>query len=863
MSRIADDILDDIRARLPVSAVVGRKVRLKRAGKEWVGLSPFNAEKTPSFYCNDVKQFYHCFSSGRHGDVFKFLMETDGVSFTEAVAQCAGEAGVAMPNGSGARMLSPEEQEDRQRDRERRAAENAARRAALAEKEADEERRELRRIDGWWSKAQKLTRDCHAYRYLEERGVTIPPSQLEFVRFDPEHEYWGSPADGVKEAPELLGKFPAMLALVVDPAGETIGLHRTYLDPDAPAKLKPPGAKANRPKKIYGSHLGGFIPLCRKEDLAAPTWAIGEGIETTLSWRALGGGEDRRLALVSGVALGNIMGDSAGSRPHPTKTDKAGKPVPIPNGEPDMTGPGLRVPDHVHSLILLCDGDSDAPATTTRMLTAARRFSREGKQVELSPAKPGKDFNDELLEAGDREVDPPRAITLSEFEGETAPLLLPPYQSRFGRVAWADIGKGTMRRHEWLVRGIMTRGEQGLIVGASQAGKSFVALQMALCIATGTKWFGAGVRQGLVVYHAGESATGVDDKRVPAMRKAMGLDAVSDVPFELLTRQLDLYSSDADCDALIKELEWIQSLHPTTRLEVLFVDTYSAVTPGSDENASKDVSGVRKRVKRIQDRFGCAVILVHHKNAVGNKPRGHTSMFADVENVLDVQLITEGTDEHGKPRAKRDFKHRKLRLAEVAKLKDGEDGKRWQFVLEGVELSEELDEDGNVVKVGSCIPALPDLGNLRGTDKQPELAARIPTQPYLLLRAIERAIEEAGVPAPPELRIGDTLAVEWRVARQLYERSAWVDPPETETDKERVARLNRERQAMSRNGAALMERELVGRATEGGRTWVWRTPRAVLGKQPLSRQRNARGTENNAGVTPGGNADVTDDVGFV
>lgn len=103
--------LEEIRARLPVSAVVGRKVRLKKAGREWRGLSPFNAEKTPSFYCNDQKQFYHCFSSGKHGDVFTFLMETEGLSFPEAVERLASEAGVDLPKAS------PEivEQEKRQR----------------------------------------------------------------------------------------------------------------------------------------------------------------------------------------------------------------------------------------------------------------------------------------------------------------------------------------------------------------------------------------------------------------------------------------------------------------------------------------------------------------------------------------------------------------------------------------------------------------------------------------------------------------------------------------------------------------------------------------------------------------------------
>jgi DNA primase len=95
--KFSDSFLDEIRARLPVSQVVGRRVPLKRAGREWKGLSPFNKEKTPSFTVNDQKGFYHCFSSGKHGDVFTFLMETEGLSFPEAVERLAGEAGLELP----------------------------------------------------------------------------------------------------------------------------------------------------------------------------------------------------------------------------------------------------------------------------------------------------------------------------------------------------------------------------------------------------------------------------------------------------------------------------------------------------------------------------------------------------------------------------------------------------------------------------------------------------------------------------------------------------------------------------------------------------------------------------------------------
>lgn len=91
------DFLDEIRNRLPVSDVVGRKVRLTRKGREHTGLCPFHNEKTPSFTVNDDKGFYHCFGCGAHGDVINFTLETEGLSFPETVERLAGQAGLQMP----------------------------------------------------------------------------------------------------------------------------------------------------------------------------------------------------------------------------------------------------------------------------------------------------------------------------------------------------------------------------------------------------------------------------------------------------------------------------------------------------------------------------------------------------------------------------------------------------------------------------------------------------------------------------------------------------------------------------------------------------------------------------------------------
>ena len=95
--RFPPQFLDELRERLLVSEVVGRRVRLKKAGREWRGLSPFNQEKTPSFFVNDQKSMWFDFSSGKNGNIFDFVMMTEGLTFPEAVERLAGEAGLALP----------------------------------------------------------------------------------------------------------------------------------------------------------------------------------------------------------------------------------------------------------------------------------------------------------------------------------------------------------------------------------------------------------------------------------------------------------------------------------------------------------------------------------------------------------------------------------------------------------------------------------------------------------------------------------------------------------------------------------------------------------------------------------------------
>jgi DNA primase len=87
--------LEELRTRTPLSAVIGRRVRLARSGKQWKGCCPFHGEKTPSFYV--YEDAYHCFGCGAHGDAIAFVMQSQGLPFMDAVGQLAAEAGLEVP----------------------------------------------------------------------------------------------------------------------------------------------------------------------------------------------------------------------------------------------------------------------------------------------------------------------------------------------------------------------------------------------------------------------------------------------------------------------------------------------------------------------------------------------------------------------------------------------------------------------------------------------------------------------------------------------------------------------------------------------------------------------------------------------
>ncbi|SVC84425.1 uncharacterized protein METZ01_LOCUS337279, partial [marine metagenome] len=158
--KFTSSFLDTIKSRILVSEIVGKKVKLRRRGREFIGLSPFKQEKTPSFTVNDDKGFYHCFSSGFHGDIFTFLMETEGFSFPEAVRILANQAGVKIPE-----VFEVNEKQSG---------------------DLENLRKILNVAFNWFQDQLRDPNASHAKKYLLERGITLKTIEYFHIGFAPD-----------------------------------------------------------------------------------------------------------------------------------------------------------------------------------------------------------------------------------------------------------------------------------------------------------------------------------------------------------------------------------------------------------------------------------------------------------------------------------------------------------------------------------------------------------------------------------------------------------------------------------------------------------------------------------------------------
>lgn len=370
----------EAKARVRLVDLVGRAVKLTRRGREHVGLCPFHSEKTGSFTVVEAKGFYHCFGCGAHGDAIGWLTDHEGLSFRDAVAALAAEAGLEVPPEMRSQIGDP----------------NVIRKPLAAPVPRDTPEDEAREASEKTAWARKLWSECQPATgtlvevYLRHRGI------------DPAHLAWEDPAGTVPAGrgipptlrfhPDLphapSGKrWPAMVAAIQDGEGRICGVHRTFLAPDGRGK-----AAVAPAKMMAGTAWGGATRLARAGEILA----IGEGIETALSVMAAQlMARGTWLPVWAALSLGNMAGSgdpAVRGLKHPEKPGRR-----LPGLAPDMDRPGVALPDTVKRVILLADGDSgDRHAADALMLRAAIRFAKQGRRVQVCHPPEGADFNDVL-----------------------------------------------------------------------------------------------------------------------------------------------------------------------------------------------------------------------------------------------------------------------------------------------------------------------------------------------------------------------------------------------------------------------------------------------------------------------------------
>lgn len=465
--------------------------------------------------------------------------------------------------------------------------------------------------------------------------------------------------------------------------------------------------------------------------------------------------------------------------------------------------------------------DNDEPGRKHRNIVGAalHRIAREVLWLDL-PGLPEKGDPFDWLDAGH---DAAELYDLLETEARLWTLEAA-FESRFRAITWAGLDDPGFT-HEWLVKNLLTRRELSMVAGPSQSGKSFFCLELALAVARGEDFFGHKISYpGGVIYQAGEGGRGIK-KRLRAYKQERGLTTGDKIPFVLLPAPLDLHGSDDPTKQFIEEIRHWETTFDVP-LELIVVDTFSAATPGANENASEDMSRVLARCGRIQSETNAHVMLVHHMNADGTKPRGHTSIFANIENVV---LITK-TEENDDPILVPDYRGggdkqlvRPIRRAVVAKQKDGEDGEALDFVLAGVRIGEDADGD----PVTSCIVEPPTRSALSGAAVKSEVGVSVSSQCAAYLRALIKALNEEGTPAPQHTG----LAASVRVVRHGYVRKNFIASTfEADEDADPDRQAEAIKKAITRHGSFLAKHGVICKHDK----LVWLTGSPVKGFPEIS-----------------------------
>ena len=188
-----------------------------------------------------------------------------------------------------------------------------------------------------------------------------------------------------------------------------------------------------------------------------------------------------------------------------------------------------------------------------------------------------------------------------------------------------------MKRPQWLIEGILESGTLGMLYGAPASGKSFLALDMGACVATGLDWHGNKVQQGGVLYFVGEGLQGIIRRK-----EAWSIFHETDLNYSMSfsTQFVDLNNLE---DSLPKFIEEIRKVSEQTEVKLLILDTLSRYYSG-DENAAGDMNHFISVLDALRQEFGFAVLLVHHTGKDTSRgARGSSVLRAAIDTEIQVQ----------------------------------------------------------------------------------------------------------------------------------------------------------------------------------------------------------------------------------
>lgn len=631
MDRFTDAFLDEVRAAVSITDVIGQHVQWDAAKSNpgrhdmWANC-PFHAENSPSFHAQDDEGVYHCFGCGASGDHFAFIMAHVGGEFPDAVRAVAELGGISMPDegqGGGKQSRPPEQPRQTK---------------TPPQPSAADVRPEI----------------VKTYDYTDRDGALL--YQVCRLQRKMPDGTWALNKDGK-------GKWKSFLQRRPDGAG----------------------------KWIWSLAAGEFMRRPGSDWRQYDKKKFAEGMET----RFFPAGPDhtiyRHPEVEVAIAEGRVVICAEGEKDADTAVSLGFCGTTNSSGSKhwaDTHAASFRDAD-----VVICLDNDAAGDRADKLAQSMKGIARRIRVLNFAEHVPGFEAKgditdwvehhggtaDQLLQIlqglRDYRPRPPASTFGAQTSGAIAkkPVvydwLIKHLIERSGILI---IAGESMAGKSFLVMDMGMKIARGLDYAGHKARQGAV-IHMAVEDGKGTELRHKGYRK----------ANGIGpDQDVPYV--IMDPFANNGLGFSLM--------DDAQVDKFIAEcLEW-KAFYGN--LEMIIIDTLAMATEGMDENSSGEASKVLGRVNRIRERTGATVAVVHHMNAGGTKVRGSTALVANVPNVIELrQQMLPAPNRNVDPKPALDGLGRPIRRARLAKNKNGSANKSWAFVLEEVKL-DELDEDG-------------------------------------------------------------------------------------------------------------------------------------------------------------------------